>query len=407
MIDLQRAKRILLTPKTEWPAIAAEPATVGSVMRDYLVWIAGAAAIAHFIGLSIIGMGAFGVTVRFGIGDGLGQAVLHFVMTLAFAWVLSLIVNWLAPKFGGTPDPVAAFKLVAYASTASLAGSIVSILPWLGFVALVGSLYAIYLVTIGLPVLMKNPAERNLPYTALVIVCGVVAGLLLGWLTSGFGQRHGPMMMGGARAPEVTVHTPRGEVTLPSGKVEEIGKRVEEMGRRIEAAKQSGDPDAVAKAAREGLAAISGTAGGREPLKPEALKAMLPETLDGLARRSFESSSQSMMGLAVSSAKARYQGGNRSLRVEVTDMGSAAGLMALVGWANVMVDKETDTAIEKTYKDGRRVVSERARKDGSNAGYKALLANGIVVDIEGDHLALADLKRIAGTFGLDKLEAMK
>lgn len=406
MIDLQRVKRILMSPKAEWPAIASEPATVGGVVRDYLVWLAGAAAIARFIEMSIFGMGAFGVTVRLGVGAGLGQALMHFVLTLVMAWVMSLIVNWLAPKFGGTADPVAAFKLVAYATTASLVGSIVSILPWLGIVAMIGGLYSLYLVYVGLPVLMKNPPERTLPYAALVIVCGMLAGVVIGWIT-GIGAHRGGMMMGGAGAPEVTVRTPRGEVTVPSSKVEDLGRRFEEMGKRIEEAKKSGDPEAVAKATREGLASIASGTGGRKPLEPSALKAMLPETLAGLARRSYESEMQSVAGLSVSGAKALYQDGDRTLRVEVSDMGAAAGLMSLVGWANVVVDKESDTAIEKTFKEGRRTINERAQKDGSSARLRVLLINGIVVDLDGRRMALADLRRVAGSLDLDKLEAMK
>ena len=38
-----------------------------------------------------------------------------------------------------------------------------------------------------MPVLMKCPQEKALPYTAVVIVCGFIAGLVLGWASHMFG----------------------------------------------------------------------------------------------------------------------------------------------------------------------------------------------------------------------------
>ena len=64
MFPLARVKSILLSPRTEWPVIDAEAATVRGIYRDYLVWLAAIPAIAGFIGLSVIGVGGFGVTFR-------------------------------------------------------------------------------------------------------------------------------------------------------------------------------------------------------------------------------------------------------------------------------------------------------------------------------------------------------
>ena len=62
------------------------------------------------------------------------------------------------------------------------------------------------------------------------------------------------------------------------------------------------------------------------------------------------------MGVGGSSAKARYAAGSQSVQLSITDLGGMAGLAAMAGWANMTVDRETDTEIEKVYKQGNRTI---------------------------------------------------
>jgi len=51
---IARAKATLLTPKTEWPVIAAEPESVGHLYTSYVLIMAAIPAVALFLnGLSI------------------------------------------------------------------------------------------------------------------------------------------------------------------------------------------------------------------------------------------------------------------------------------------------------------------------------------------------------------------
>ena len=42
---IARVKAILTTPKTEWPIIAAEPATVADLYKNYIIWLAAIPAV--------------------------------------------------------------------------------------------------------------------------------------------------------------------------------------------------------------------------------------------------------------------------------------------------------------------------------------------------------------------------
>ena len=77
-----------------------------------------------------------------------------------------------------------ALKLVAYGSTAGFLGGVFSLIPSLGILGILTALYSIYLIYTGIPVLMKSPPEKAGAYTAVVIVCGFVAMIVLGAVTS-------------------------------------------------------------------------------------------------------------------------------------------------------------------------------------------------------------------------------
>jgi hypothetical protein len=60
---------------------------------------------------------------------------------------------------------------------------------------LLGGLYSLYLLFVGLPLLMKAPADRAMGYTVVIIACAIVISVLVGYVaslvggTSGFGQQ--------------------------------------------------------------------------------------------------------------------------------------------------------------------------------------------------------------------------
>ncbi len=396
-----RVRQILFSPAQAWPEIEREPATIGGIYRQYLVWLALVPAVASFIGASIIGYQSLGFGGRLGLGAGLVQLVVGLVLTLVGVYVVSLVVDWLAPKFGGTANRLAAFKLVAYGSTAALVGGIFAIVPLLGLLGLLAAIYSIYLLYLGLPVLMKNPPDRTVLYTIAVVVCAFVVNLLVAMIVGWF--LPGPARPG---QTDIGIGAPQDGSALTAAKVEELSRRIEEMGRRLETAGRSGDAEQLARASREAVGEMARGAGGRTPVEAARLKAVLPESVGGMKRGGYEAQSRSMMGLNMSTAEATYQDANRSLKLEIIDTGSAAGLLSgVAGWANVLVDRETDTAIEKTWRSGDRVINVRSDKDGSRAEYKLLLPNGIVVEARGRRMSLDEVTAVVAGLDLRELEA--
>ena len=408
---IQRVQDILLKPKETWPAIEQEQTDTGTLYSSYLVFLAAVPAVAGFIGLSLIGMGGMGVSFRIPIMSGLTNMVVGYVLSLAMVFVLALIVDALAPTFGGSKSQISALKVVAYGSTAGFLGGIFSLLPALSILGLLAAFYSIYLIYTGLPVLMKCPKEKAVAYTAVVIVCGfvlmLVAGAVTGLMMPGRGMPMGGLPGAMERSGDVTIKTPGGEVKIDTSKMEEAARKMEEAGKRMEAAQKSGDGAAAGKAMGEILGALGGATGGGAPVAAQELKALLPESVAGLKRESFEAQGGQAMGIASSSAKASYGGGNQRIDLSITDLGGMAGLAALAGWANMTIDKETDGTVEKVYKQGNRTVREEYRKDGSHGELTLILENGVLVEVEGDGVDINALKKIANGLDLARIEALK
>jgi len=397
---IQRVQDILLKPKETWPIIAGEGGDTASIYTNYLIYLAAIPAVASFIGLSLIGAGAFGFSVRMPIMSGLVQMVVSFVLYLVMVFVMALIVDALAPTFNGTKSQINALKLVAYGSTAGFVGGIFGLIPSLSILGLIAGLYSIYLIYTGMPVMMKCPPEKAGAYTAVVIVCGIVAAVILGAVMAVFmpsAGMHGAFNTGGQDS-NVTIKTPGGEVNIDTAKMEAMARKMEEAGK-------SGDAAAAGKAAGAMISAMAGT--NAAPIASADLKALLPEAIGELKRESVESGGGDVAGIGGSSAKAAYAAGDKRVRLSVTDLGGLGGVAAMAAWANVTSDRETSSEIEKTYKSGERTVHEKQLKDGSSAEYTVLLANGVVVEAQGDKVELAALKSVVDGFGLAKVEALK
>lgn len=175
---VERAKKIILQPKQEWEAIAAEPTTVQQLFTGYVMILAAIPAIASFIGYSIVGIGVFGATYRVPLGSGVAYLVLSYVLSLGAVYLLALIIDALAPQFAGQKNFIQALKVAAYCPTAWWLAGVFSVIPALSILGLLG-LYSLYLLYTGLPILMKTPEDKSIPYTVVILIAVIVLAVVI------------------------------------------------------------------------------------------------------------------------------------------------------------------------------------------------------------------------------------
>jgi hypothetical protein len=405
----ERALAIVLSPRNTWPQIEAESASVGAIYREYLLVLAAIPAVCGFIGTSIVGVSVFGVSARVPVLSGLVSMVVSYGLSLAGVFLLSLIVNALAPKFGGQSDGLKAFKLVAYAATAGMLGGVFSIIPALSLLGVLAGLYSLVLLYIGLPVLMKNPAEKSLKYTVVIILCAVVLGLVMGAVTSMFAPS-ASLGLGtaqrGSDASAFRIKTPAGTIALNPDRIEQAQQRMVEASKRLEQASERKDGAAMADAANDSMAAAITAMGGDAtvaPVSAKTLKTMLPDRIGDFRRVSSQASDGAAMGSAMSEVHARYQSDAATADIEIVDMGSAATLISMAT-AMQAGEYEDDTSVRSTRRDGGRTTMLNYQRDGSSAEARITLSNGIVVTVSAQQAGIDAVKQLVDGLDLNRLE---
>jgi Yip1-like protein len=394
---IARVKGILLTPKTEWPVIAGESTTVADLYKGYIVWLAAIPPIFGFL-----------FAVRFFAGLALSQLILGYALALAMVFVVALIVDALAPSFGGTKDRVQALKTVAYAYTASWLAGIAAILPFISLlIMLVAGIYGIYLLYLGLPHTMKCPQDKAAGYTAVIIIIVIVLSFLIGAVVASV-TGAGMFMRGGALFGAThDSHETTFDKDSTVGKLEQYAKQVEEAGKKMDAAQKSGDQQAQADAMKTMMGAALGS-GNVEAVAPDRLKPFLPETLGGRDRATFSTQRNSAMGMQMTEARATYTSDDgKEWDLQVTDTGSAKGLLALAGWAGIEGENESANGYDKTYHADGRLVHEQWDRGSSRGQYAVVLGDRFTVKLEGQADSIDDLKAALADLDLEALEAMK
>ena len=206
---IARVIAILSKPAQTWDGIAAEPSSIQSIYMGYVIPLAAIMPIAFIIGQSIIGTGAFGFSYRMPIMWSVIIAVVNFGLGLVLLYVQAFIINALAPSFDGQSNMLAAFKLAAYSMTAAWLAAIFQIVPMLAMLGIVG-LYSCYLFWVGLPKLMKSPAEKNVVYIIVIIVVTIVVSIIPAMIAGTITGIAGLSALGAASHPFGTASTPFG-----------------------------------------------------------------------------------------------------------------------------------------------------------------------------------------------------
>lgn len=186
---LNRVKNILTSPKTEWPEIEKENTTMPNLLTGYVVILVGLAAIANFIGQGFIGTSVFGVKVGGTLKFGIYSGVTTFLGGILTYFIVTYVIDFLAPKFRSEQNLNKSAQLVAYSYTSSWIGGLLAIVPALSWFGILFGLYGLYLLYLGLPVIKKTPEDQRVPYlvvTILVVIgVSIVIGLVLTTLLGG------------------------------------------------------------------------------------------------------------------------------------------------------------------------------------------------------------------------------
>ena len=149
-------------------------------------------------------------------------------------------------------------------------------------------------------------------------------------------------------------------------------------------------------------------AGLRVALRSVARPTRVEEELDEEMQFHLERQIEEGLEAGLSTAEARYGDGQRTIELEVVDTGGISGLVGVATWAGVTGEKENDEVVERTRKEGDRLIHEkRSKRAGGTNEFGVVLGGRFVVTAKAEGVELDALKTAVATLDLAKLESMK
>jgi hypothetical protein len=266
----------------------------------------------------------------------------------------------------------------------------VHIFPPLDLLALLGSLYGLYILYLGLPKLMKAPTDKALGYTIVTIIVAAVLFIVVGAVTTAVG---GAAMLGAGAMGHPGVVS--GSVNVPGGSVD-LGK----LNAAAAAAKASADQ---IQASANG-ATVTGAV---KAVAPDLLKNLLPTALpSGFSRTDVTSEGSAVAGMSSSHASGVYTKGDGRITLEVSDLAAAGAFAGMAGAMNVESSKQTSTGYEKVGKVDGRLTTESFDTQAKSGKYSVIVANRFVVEANGSGIGMDDLKGAVTSVPFGQLEGM-
>lgn len=145
-----------------------------------------------------------------------------------------------------------------------------------------------------------------------------------------------------------------------------------------------------------------------QPLTNDELKAVLPETLLGLARKELSVGDNAMMNLATAEAKYADEE-NKRIKVDIIDgAGETGSAMVSIMMMGLNVDKEktTEFGFEKSTEINgvKSIVSETKNGEGVTSEIQTVLKNRYLVTLNADGFSYDELKMALGEFNTSALK---
>ena len=387
-----RIQGILLKPAETWDVIAVEPATTQSIFVGYVVPLAAIGPVCRAIEATVFGVGIPGlISWHEPILWALIEAVVMYVLALVLFYIEAFIINILATSFGGRQDMLSAIKVAAYSGTAAWLAGIFGLLPFLGILGIVG-LYSLYLLYLGLPKLMKSPADKSVIYIVVIVLLMIVAAIIPAAVAGGI---EGAARMSGGVAG--VMGAPGGTFTVQG----RDGSATVNLNQMAAAASQM--------AAQASAVQQNGTVAAGGPVKvadPAALLALMPAIFNGAARADTSTSSGGVGGIAASTAEATYTVGGGTIHLKLADVGSMSGITAMANAMNVNASSSSAGGYETTKTDGNRMTNERYNSTSKSGEYSIMQDGRITISAEGSDVDMATMKSLVGQVDLGKAESL-
>jgi hypothetical protein len=409
----ERVRNLLVRPYREWQAIADEPTTTREIYLEYVAPLAAMAIAGAFVGNTLVGVEDGMRTLRAGLAAASVAAVTAFALALAGVFLLSRLTAKSAGR--GDQRRTLSLRVVAYSMTPVWLAGIVAGVPLLTPLLLVGGLYGVLLLILGLRLVLRCEWIEAIAQAAIVTAGALVLGLgalfVIGF-TSGLAGVGKPLLRGGPADVARYAGAAGGIVgrALAESDAEgraRMGDAVGGVGTSIADMFRSPPRGRDLFEQLEYTVAVLGASGRMvEPVPPEALAALLPPSLRGMWRTEIAAGPETQRKLRGSSARARYENSESSITLSVADAGESAGLLRVLAWFDPHLDRTTAWGYERRRRHEGRFVDEKYNHADRYGKVGVIVADRFVVGAEGSNVDAAALSEAVQAVDANLLMAL-
>ena len=176
---MERAKNIIVSPKTEWDMIAKEEPNTQQILLGYIFPLTLLPAISSILGGMIFSPFGF----AFGLATGIGTAIVFMVVIMVVVLLSAVLLDAFATSFGSQKNFGKSLQLVAYSITPALVIGILFFIPVLGWLLYVAGFgYGIYILYLGLGPIKQTPEDKKLVYLIISILVLLGVFWILFWV---------------------------------------------------------------------------------------------------------------------------------------------------------------------------------------------------------------------------------
>ena len=174
---------ILFNPVSEWQKLAALPDNELKKLLPYPIVMALIPAIAFYIGTTETGWTVLGDTVtRMTPGSAIPLSVLFYAAIMGAVIFIGWMIHWMSATYHAHSFIIKGVVLMGYACTPIFLAGAFAVYPVWWFDILLATAacsYAIRLLYLGVPPVMKVPEERGFLYASAVFLIALVYMVLV------------------------------------------------------------------------------------------------------------------------------------------------------------------------------------------------------------------------------------
>lgn len=177
---IQHTFGLLFKPRQQWQSIAELPESSQNLLVIYPFVFALLPAIAWYWGTSHVGwtVGSYNEVIKLTDDSAMQVNILFYCVMVASVAAIGYAIHWMSSTYGAEHSTIAKGIMIAgMTATPLFIAGLVGFHPVLWVDLLIGVVavsWAVYLMYLGIPIVMKIPEERGFLFSSAILAIGLV-----------------------------------------------------------------------------------------------------------------------------------------------------------------------------------------------------------------------------------------